>query len=119
MKKYTPAAFLLAMLFLLSVTAEASQTRQIHAGISLSFSGTVAQCTATCFGDAPTDGVSATLTLWQGNTRIASWDASANAMVSISKTAPVKLGGQYQLVLTWTVNGTAQPMKVLTKVCNG
>lgn len=62
-------------------------------------------------------GISAKLTLYQGNTYIDSWSAAGTYRVPVSGECTVKSGKTYRLVLTWSINGVAQPSESTTRKC--
>ena len=63
------------------------------------------------------DRISAKLTLYQGNTYIDSWSAAGTYRVPVSGECTVKSGKTYRLVLTWSINGVAQPSESTTRKC--
>ncbi|MBQ9536107.1 MAG: hypothetical protein IJU78_09725 [Clostridia bacterium] len=85
--------------------------------ISLSFSNGMADCSALVRGYSASDDVEATLTLYLGNNFIDSWSASGKFYTSVSGSCAVKSGRTYRLVLTWSINGVAQPQLTTTKTC--
>lgn len=85
--------------------------------VDLSFNGTTAVCTAFCKGDSTKDTISATLTLYQGTTRIDSWSASGTGRVSFNEECKVEYGKTYRLELSCSINGTTQPSVSATKTC--
>lgn len=114
-KRILPLALLLVFLF--SISAQAVEPYALAAKPSMSFSGTPVSCSASCKGDSASDSVSATLTLYQGSTKIDSWSGSGKYRVFLSGDSAVKKGKEYKLVLTWSVNGKAQPSTSTTQTC--
>lgn len=114
-KRILPLALLLVFLF--SISAQAVEPYALAAKPSMSFSGTTVSCSASCKGDFASDSVSATLTLYQGSTKIDSWSGSGKYRVFLSGDSAVKKGKEYKLVLTWSVNGKAQPSTSTTQTC--
>lgn len=104
-------------LLITSVTAYAAEPRIMNASPDLSFVGTTAECTAYCRGDKATDKITATLTLYQGNTVVDSWSASGTFRVTISEKYSAKKGNSYKLTLSWSVNGVRQPTTSVTGRC--
>jgi len=105
------------LLFLMvSITAHAASTAY-YANPSLSFSGTTAYCSVVCRGDNTSDTISATLTLYQGNTEIDSWSNSGTVRVLVSGSCNVTSGVTYRLKLSWSVNGVSQPDVEVTNTC--
>jgi len=111
--------FLIAavLLFLLNLTAHAA-SMAYDANPSLSFNGTTAYCAVLCRGDKTTDSISATLTLYRGNTEIDSWSNSGSFCVPVSGSCGVVSGVTYRLKLTWSVNGVSQPDVEVTNTCS-
>ena len=100
--------FVILLVLMLSFTAHAASMAYV-ANPSLSFSGTTAYCAVVCRGDKTTDTISATLTLYQGNTQIDSWSNSGTFRVPVSGNCSVVSGVTYRLKLSWSVNGVSQP----------
>ena len=110
-------ALAVPLLLLLTLSARAVEPRIPRAEPALDFNGTTAFCSAVCRADGTTDKVSATLTLYQGSTYVDSWSDSGTWRVSISENCEVESGKSYRLVLTYTINGAAQPAKAVTGTC--
>ena len=116
MKRRLVATLLLCVLtFSLVSTANAAETRAAVAHPMLSFSGTTANCkfTMTQFGS----NIIATLELWKGSTRIASWSATATSSLIISKTKTVTRGATYTLKAYGTIGGVAFTAPSTTMTC--
>lgn len=105
------------LLIALSVTAQAAESR-MGGNPVLSFDGTTAQCTATCYGRNTSDKVTATLTLYQGSSYVDSWSKTGTYRAYVSGEAEVQRGKTYTLELTWTVNGEEQPPVSVSKRCS-
>ncbi|WP_458256083.1 hypothetical protein [Dysosmobacter welbionis] len=105
------------LLIVLSVTAQAAETR-MGGNPVLAFDGTTAQCTATCYGRRSSDKVTATLTLYRGDTYVDSWSKTGTYRVHVSGETEVQRGKTYTLELTWTVNGDEQPPVSVSKRCS-
>lgn len=110
-------ALAVPLLLLLTLSAQALESRAAKADPFLDFNGTTATCSVSFKADNATDKVSATLTLYQGNTYVDSWSDSGTWRVSISESCKVESGKTYRLVLTYTINGAAQPAKAVTGTC--
>lgn len=108
---------LLLVCILFAQTAQAAEMRLAAKSVDLSFNGTTAVCTAFCKGDSTKDTISATLTLYQGTTRIDSWSASGTGRVSFNEECKVEYGKTYRLELSCSINGTTQPSVSATKTC--
>ena len=112
-------SLLIAMTLLISsVTAYAAEPRILAANPNLSFDGTTAECSVSCRGEKTTDKITATLTLYQGNTIVDSWSASGTFRVALSEKCSVKRGSSYKLTLTWSVNGVQQSTTSVTGRCS-
>lgn len=111
-KRVLATALLLTMM--LCITAQAAQPRaSIVPG--LTFTGTTANCSVVV--SSVSDQIEVVLELWQGNTRIASWNGSGTTYVSISETCTVTKGKTYTLKVTGTINGTAFDEQSVTRTC--
>jgi len=110
-------SFVALLVIVLSVTAQAAETR-MGGNPALTFDGTTAQCTATCYGRNSSDRVTATLTLYHGNTYVDSWSKTGTYRVHISGETEVQRGKTYTLEMTWTVNGEKQPAVSVSKKCS-
>ena len=58
------------------------------------------------------------MTLWQGNTQIASWIGTGSSLVQMSEQCTVVKGQTYTLKVSFTVDGKAQPDQSTTKTNN-
>lgn len=112
-------AFLLTVLFVatISVSAFAEPMRAPSANTGLYFSGTTAHCSATVRG--ANQQITVTMSLWDGNTCIASWSDSGKTLVSMSETCTVEAGKSYTLQVSGTVGGSPISATPLTKTCSG
>ena len=87
----------LILVMLLSVSAHAIQSRSITSVPHLSFDGN---------NDKMTDEISATMELRCGSDLIASWNGSGSGILKMTKSAAVKKGKTYTMVVNFSVNGT-------------
>lgn len=115
-------SFILVVLLVLSLcipayAAETVESRAYIANPTLSFDGTTAICFVNCRGEKTTDRISATLTLYHNGTYVDSWSGSGVFRVPVSGECEVESGETYELVLTWTVNGTSKPSESVTGTC--
>ena len=110
-------ALAVPLLMLLTLSAQALEPRAVKVEPVLDFNGTTATCSVSFKADSATDKVAATLTLYQGNTYVDSWSDSGTWRVSISESCKVESGKTYRLVLTYSINGAAQPAKAVTGTC--
>ena len=100
---------------LLSATANAVQMRSLRPTLSLSFSGTTANCSATVT-DAGKE-LDVTLELWHGDKLVDSWPASGTGMVSVKGSCGVVKGETYTLIVTGTADGKAFSSAPFSKTC--
>lgn len=75
---------LLLICLLLAQAAQAAEPRASKANIDLSFDGNTAICSAICIGNSSSDTIESTLTLYQGNTFVDSWNGSGNYSIIVS-----------------------------------
>lgn len=97
------------LLLALSISVQAVESRIIHPNFGLSFSGTTANCFATCRSGNSSDRIAMTLILEYQGVELESWSASGYGQVTISETHPVTKGKTYTLVLELSINGDPQP----------
>lgn len=116
MKKRTFALVVL-LLLALAFPAQAVEVRAIQLKPDLYFDGTTAVCSVSCRSDNVRDKVEATLTLYQGDNYVDSWNNSGTGKVFISGSCEVESGKSYRLVLDYSINGTAQLSKTTTGTC--
>lgn len=109
-------ALIAVLLLAMANTAQAAVLRVPTATPELSFNNTTANAFALCTAST-SDRISAKLTLYQGNTYIDSWSAAGTYRVPVSGECTVKSGKTYRLVLTWSINGVAQPSESTTRKC--
>ena len=107
----------LPLLVILSVTAQAVESRVIQIRPVLHFDGTTAICSVSCRAENAKDEVEATLTLYQGDKYIDSWSSSGTGSVFISGNCKVESGKSYKLVLDYSINDVAQLSKTMTGTC--
>ena len=100
--------FALFLVFLLSGSAYAQETRINSSYAGITFSGTVANCFVEIHRDNSRDIISATIKLNCGDQTIKTWNDSGVGGLSFSKTANATKGNTYELVVEYTVNGKAQ-----------
>ena len=79
---------------------------QHYLGAHLSFDGNNASCVIQIVGDKMTDEISATMELRCGSDLIASWNGSGSGILKMTKSAAVKKGKTYTMVVSFSVNGT-------------
>lgn len=106
-----------ALVLVLGIAAQAAEMRAPTTRVSLTFSGTTANCSAQVQTDQTTDTVSGFLTLTNGPRVIATWPVRGSGLVSVNKTASVERGKTYVLTLTYSVNGGDQKTVGTSKTC--
>jgi len=114
MKKRGIALFL-ALLLVFSISANAAQTRDQRASLSLSFSGTTANCSV--YVVEPGVNITAVLSLWNGSTLVDSWSGSGATALVVSGSCPVVKGQTYTLKVTGTINGVLFVGTPVTATC--
>lgn len=97
------------MLLIVCVAPVAANARVLSSYPVLRINGTKAECCGVFEGNKSSDRISITLTLKQGSGRVKSWSKSGNGYVEIIEECTVETGKTYELVLSATVNGVAQP----------
>lgn len=116
MKRRFAAAILACLMTVALVTsAYAAEARAITVSPILSFNGTTANCKLSV--TKPGAAIEATLELWSGNTRLASWSGTGTSRVIISKTKTVTRGQSYTLKVHGTVGGETIDAPSITKTC--
>lgn len=103
------------LLFMLTVTTNAVQMRALTPRVTLSFSGTTANCSATVT-DAGKK-LDITLELWHGNDLVDSWSATGDGMVFVQGSCGVVKGETYTLIVTGTADGKAFSSAPFSKTC--
>jgi len=112
-------AFMLAipLVLILTLSAQADESRVEGGTPELRFDGTTATCSVSCRANNAKDKVEATLTLYQGESFVDSWNNSGTGRVFISGSCAVKSGKSYKLVLEYSINGIARQAKEITGTC--
>lgn len=104
-----------ALLLMLSITANAVQMRILSPRVTLSFSGTTANCSA-IVTDAGKELV-ITLELWHGDDLVDSWPASGNGKVAVQGSCRVVKGETYTLIVTGTADGSPFSSTPFSRTC--
>ena len=111
-------AMMMVLVLALSLAAQAAgPMRAPSAKPKLTFSGTIATCSATVSGDKTTDRIAAAMRLWKGNTCLETWIKRGTGTVKFSETTTVSRGATYKLTVDYTVNDVAQPQKSVSSPC--
>lgn len=116
MKKRMGSIFLVAaILSALVATAAAAESRSTKCVPILTFDGATANCyvSITALGQP----ITATLELWQGSTRIASWSDSATSRLIIDEDYSVDKGKTYTLKVSGTITGVSFTGTPVTGTC--
>lgn len=115
MKKRWLSILITLVLALCLYTNANADMKSTNIVLSLTFSGTKANCEASITDYGKT--INATLQLWQGNTLVKSWYGVGTSNVVIRGTRYVTSGQSYTLKVTGYVNGVPIPVKSVTKAC--
>lgn len=110
-------AICVVLLLALSMTAYAVEQRGTSIRPELSFNGTTAVCSATIISNG--DEITATLTLYRGQSRIGTWSGSGRNILSIEGQCEVKEGLEYRLELSGSIDGTSFDSVSVTGTCGG
>lgn len=116
MKKVISLVLVILMLSALSITAFAVEPRAAVAHPSLYFSGTTANGEVTIIDSGKQ--ISATMSLWQGNTFVDSWSGSGTSVVKITGSCEVEPGKTYTLKVSGTSGGTTLFVDPVSATCN-
>lgn len=106
---------IIIFVLLLSISANAVETRAVSVTPSLSFSGTTAKCSVSIIETGKE--IEATLELWCGNTRIDSWSDSGTSYLVIREECGVTKGNTYTLKVILTVDNQSVPVHDLVRTC--
>ena len=112
MKKRIPA-FFLVIVILVGIISQTASARSIMDDFELNFNGTTAICTFSVV-NVGCD-IKATMTLWQGSTKVQSWTETGYGMIYMNEQCTVSKGKTYTLEVSYTVNGASKPAQSITK----
>ncbi len=110
-------ALAIPLLLILTLSAQAAESRIIGSTPELYFNGTTAVCSVSCRADNAKDKVEAALTLYQGETYVDFWSNSGTGRVFVSGSCEVESGKSYKLVLAYSINGVAKSSATTTGTC--
>ena len=114
-KKIVSFAAAMLLLTAMCISAIAAEPRAVGASPSLRFNGTTANCSVIVNGN-PGDDIDAVLSLYRGNSRIASWPGKGTTAIYISGSASgLTKGVTYTVRVSGTVGGeviSSTPMSV-------
>lgn len=114
-KRISAFVMVLMLVFATSISALAVEPRLPFASPTLTFEGTKAKCEVTIIRSGKE--IDATLSLWNGNTLIASWPGSGTSAVYIDGTCNVIKGQTYTLKVTGTADNVPFDEQSVTKTC--
>lgn len=99
------AILVLVLAMILAIPANAAEARAAVIQPGLSFTGTKANCSLVVVGDLGTESISATITLEQGTTTLATWYVDdIGELVFSNSTVTAPKGGTYTLTANVTIN---------------
>lgn len=110
-------ALIVPFLLILTISAQAAESRSIRIKPELYFGVNTATCSVSLKADNAKDEVEATLTLYQGEKYVDSWSNSGTGRVFISGSCAVVSGKSYKLVLDYSINGVSQQSETTTGTC--
>lgn len=108
-------AMVLLMTCILAIPAQAVEPRTSVAIPGLNISGTTATCTLRATADSFDDHLEATIRLYRGSTKIATWYAEGDGYLFFSETKTITSGYTYTLKVDLTVNGVDFPVPDVSK----
>ena len=109
------AALLLLMAVSMPVMAVQSRTPWTMANIS--FVGTTATCGVHVDGDDSNDRIEAYMELWDGDSFVASWEATSTGHLEWSEKVSVSRGKTYTLEAFVVINGSTISTDYATGIC--
>lgn len=117
MKKYI-AALSVILVIMLSIPANALESRVGVKIPTLTFNGTTATCKVLITADNTSDDISATITLCNGSNCIENWNVQGQSgVLRFEKTAAVDKGKTYTLSVDYRINGESQDTFSITRTC--
>ena len=102
---------------LLIFPAHAQSARLSIRTADLTFEDSTAQCDVKIYGSSSKDSISATITLWNNNQCIMTWERESNRNLSFSETIAVTQGKSYTLNVEFSINGVPQPKLSSSGIC--
>ena len=115
MKKIISVILVAVMLLAISASAFAEPYRAASVTPTLSFSGTTANCKVTIRESGKA--ISATMSLWDGNTCLDSWSGNGTSLLIISGSHEVVQGKTYTLKVTGTSGSTTLVVEPVSGKC--
>lgn len=101
-----------------SFSSLAATSRIVSVVPKLTFSGTIANCSATVIANSSSDSIAVTVKLWQGTTCLKTWSDSGNGYLTFKGTKTVTNGKTYKLTVDATINGVKQSTASVSAKCN-
>lgn len=99
---------ILTVILLLATTAQAADPRSVSGHHTLDIEGTTATCSASYYSGNENDHLKVILTLWCGESIVATWSKAGYGSVDMCETCNVVKGNRYDLVMMPVYNGVAQ-----------
>lgn len=108
---------LLAIMLLLAISANANAAvKSVRSSLSLSFSGSTANCSAVVRESGKQ--INVTMELWHGSTLLASWTGSGtNYAIASGSYSSVQSGETYTLNAYGTASGTPFTVTPISRTC--
>lgn len=116
MKKRAPLLWI-SLIILLIFPAYAQSARLSVSTADLTFENSTAKCEVRIFGSSSRDSISATITLWNNNQCIMTWERKSNYSLSLSETVAVTQGQSYTLNVEYSINGIRQSKLSSSGIC--
>lgn len=110
MKRRLVYRFMVALILIVSLSVGVFAIAQPRANTStgsLTFDGMTAKCVVNIYGNNAADTIKATVKLWDGNTCLKTWTASASGFLFFSETYTVSTPKRYKMTVDYTINGTS------------
>lgn len=103
-------ALVLLMTSVLAIPASAVEPRVTTAVPGITVNGTTATCSLQAAANSTSDYLEATIKLYRGSTKIATWYADGYGYLSFSESKTVTSGYTYTMKVDLTVNGVDFPV---------
>ena len=103
-------ALVLLLTSVFAIPASAAEPRMTTAIPGLSVNGTTATCSLRAAGNSTSDYLEATIRLYRGSTKIATWYADGYGYLGFSESTTVATGYTYTMKVEMTVNGESFPV---------
>ena len=111
-------ALLLALLLcVLPITANAATPRIVGIVPSIDFDGNIANCSVSITSHSFNDDIEAVVKLWNGDSCIATWNATGTGFLNVNKSKVVSKGIEYTLTVDVTINGVKRSTVSTSATC--